>query len=158
MTKRKSGKPIPATLANRIIASVAEAQHVSKSKMLSPDRSQPYFVARAIAAGIMHRFGASMPDIARHLNRSDHTVVINMLNRLEALIARDPDAAAIVIEMTSRIEEEYREHAAHMERINRITADLMQSHPSRSLKVASFMGIAWPQSEDAGQPWKEAAE
>lgn len=158
MTRRERGGAIPDSLAARIIARVSEAQHVAKARVVGPDRSMPYFRARAMCAGLMRQCGASLPEIGKHLGGRDHTTVINMLDRLEGFIEREPDMAAMMLELRESVEKEHREHVGHMARINRITAALMAAHPSVSCDIAARLGVTWNQSEDAGEPWKGAAE
>lgn len=79
--------------AKAYIERAAQLFEVPVSEMLSGSRQAQYVKPRNAVAYVLRskRPDMSLPQIARHLGRKDHSTIIHALFRAEQMLARDQD-------------------------------------------------------------------
>ncbi|MEM7372787.1 MAG: helix-turn-helix domain-containing protein [Bacteroidota bacterium] len=79
--KRKLKKHEPKV----VLQLVAKECGVADNAMISQSRERELFEARVIACKIFHLQGYTLKEIARHINRKDHTTILHALKEFDNL-------------------------------------------------------------------------
>ncbi|MEI7579922.1 MAG: chromosomal replication initiator protein DnaA [bacterium] len=83
-SRREKVKP------NQIIRKVAKEFDLTVKELHGPRRTQEIAFARQICMYILREdFGYKLEDVAKYLNRKDHTTVLHAVDKIKSMIARD---------------------------------------------------------------------
>lgn len=86
--------------AKDIAAAVADASQLSVGVMLGTTRTQQVLLARWCTFWLIRKHTEmSLPAIARATRRSDHTIVLHGLQRIERLLTEHPSLARFVLDI-----------------------------------------------------------